>query len=125
MAGKCYSARSVATKLIFSLLFFVFILQKENYHTHLAVLYLDTVLQLRKDASAPKSEMDLARSTLRHMLQESSVYRVPLILSKVKETDMHAECAILYGKVIIHRVPLIPSAGWSQAILSLCCIYIS
>ena len=79
------------------LLFYV--LQKEKYHTHLAVLYLDNVLQMRKDVNAPKSEMDLARSTLRHMLQESSVYRVPLILSKVRETDMHAECAILYGKV--------------------------
>ena len=39
------------------------------------------------------------RSKLRHMLQMSSLYRVQLILGKAKETDMHAECAILYGKV--------------------------
>jgi hypothetical protein len=34
------------------------------------------------------------------MLQMSSLYRIQLILGKAKETDMHAECAILYGKVI-------------------------
>lgn len=39
------------------------------------------------------------RSKLRHMLQMSSLYRVQLILGKAKETNMHAECAILYGKV--------------------------
>ena len=39
------------------------------------------------------------RSKLRHMLQMSNLYRVQLILGKAKETDMHAECAILYGKV--------------------------
>ena len=33
------------------------------------------------------------------MLQVSNLYRVQLILGKAKETDMHAECAILYGKV--------------------------
>ena len=34
------------------------------------------------------------------MLQMSNLYRVQLILGKAKEQDMHAECAILYGKVI-------------------------
>ena len=29
----------------------------------------------------------------------SNLYRVQLILGKAKEQDMHAECAILYGKV--------------------------
>ena len=33
------------------------------------------------------------------MLQMSNLYRVQLILGKAKEQDMHAECAILYGKV--------------------------
>ena len=40
------------------------------------------------------------RSKFRHMLQMSNLYRVQLILGKAKEQDMHAECAILYGKVI-------------------------
>ena len=44
--------------------------------------------------------MFIFRSKLRYMLQMSSLYRVQLILGKAKETEMHAECAILYGKVI-------------------------
>ncbi|XP_022096424.1 transforming growth factor-beta receptor-associated protein 1-like [Acanthaster planci] len=75
-------------------------LEKEKYHTHLAVLYLDDVL--RKDAGTPKTELDLARSKLRHMLEESSLYRVQLILGKVRETEMFAETAILYGKLEEH-----------------------
>ena len=39
------------------------------------------------------------RSKLRQMLQISNLYRVQLILGKAKEQEMHAECAILYGKV--------------------------
>ncbi|XP_071505878.1 transforming growth factor-beta receptor-associated protein 1-like [Diadema antillarum] len=85
---------------------FVFILfssQKEKYHTHLAVLYLDQVLKMRTSTEAvPRAQLDLGRSKLRHLLQESSLYRVQLILGKVKETDMYAECAILYGKLEEH-----------------------
>lgn len=77
-------------------------LEKEKYHTHLAVLYLDAVLQLIKTNNVKKEEMDKARSKLRYMLQMSSLYRIQLILGKAKETDMHAECAILYGKLEDH-----------------------
>ncbi|XP_064600183.1 transforming growth factor-beta receptor-associated protein 1-like [Liolophura sinensis] len=77
-------------------------LEKEKYHTHLAVLYLDAVLKLLKDPSAKKEDQDIARSKLRHMLQMSNLYRVQLILGKVRETDMYAECAILYGKLEEH-----------------------
>ena len=35
--------------------------QKEKYHTHLAVLYLDSVLQLIKTNNVKKEEMDKAR----------------------------------------------------------------
>ncbi|XP_033638658.1 transforming growth factor-beta receptor-associated protein 1-like [Asterias rubens] len=75
-------------------------LEKEKYHTHLAVLYLDDVLKKNPETSKP--ELDLSRSKLRHMLQESSLYRVQLILGKVRETDMFAETAILYGKLEEH-----------------------
>lgn len=77
-------------------------LEKETYHTHLAVLYMDHVLQLMKKDNVKKEELDIARSKLRHMLQLSNLYRVQLILGKAKETDMHAECAILYGKLEEH-----------------------
>jgi len=49
-----------------------------------------------------KEEVDIARSKLRHMLQMSNLYRVQLILGKAKEKEMHAECAILYGKMEDH-----------------------
>ena len=59
------------------------------------------------------------RSKLRHMLQMSSLYRVQLILGKAKETDMHAECAILYGKVstlmLILTLTCMPSVPSSMA----------
>ncbi|KAL4225569.1 transforming growth factor [Mactra antiquata] len=81
-------------------------LEKEKYHTHLAVLYLDNVLQLMKTNNIKKEQIDMARSKLRHMLQMSSLYRVQLILGKAKEQDMHAECAILYGKLEDHEKAL-------------------
>ena len=39
----------------------VILLQKEKFHTHLAVLYLDHVLRLRQDSATPKLELDKAR----------------------------------------------------------------
>ncbi|KAL5007714.1 hypothetical protein ScPMuIL_016520 [Solemya velum] len=77
-------------------------LEKEKYHTHLAVLYLDSVLQLMTTNNVKKEHLDQARSKLRHMLQISNLYRVQLILGKAKETEMFAECAILYGKLEEH-----------------------
>ncbi|KAK6191375.1 hypothetical protein SNE40_003084 [Patella caerulea] len=77
-------------------------LEKEKYHTHLAVLYLDKVLSLTKNHGSKKEDVDIARCKLRHMLQMSNLYRVQLILGKTKETEMHAECAILYGKLEEH-----------------------
>ncbi|KAJ8047948.1 Transforming growth factor-beta receptor-associated protein 1 [Holothuria leucospilota] len=77
-------------------------LEKESYHTHLAVLYLNEVLKLRENQSTQGHVLNLARTKLRHMLQQSNLYRVQVILSKVKETDMYAECAILYGKLEEH-----------------------
>ncbi|CAL1541537.1 unnamed protein product [Lymnaea stagnalis] len=81
-------------------------LEKEKYHTHLAVLYLEAVLKLMETNNVKKEELDIARSKLRHMLQISNLYRVQLILGKAKEKDMHAECAILYGKLEEHEKAL-------------------
>ncbi|GFO22479.1 transforming growth factor-beta receptor-associated protein 1 [Plakobranchus ocellatus] len=77
-------------------------LEKEKYHTHLAVLYLEAVIKLMDTNGTKKEELDIARSKLRHMLQMSNLYRVQLILGKAKEKEMHAECAILYGKLEEH-----------------------
>ncbi|XP_013380315.1 transforming growth factor-beta receptor-associated protein 1 [Lingula anatina] len=78
-------------------------LEKEKYHTHLAVLYLDTVLQMKKNSETPNEALQAARSKLQNMLQVSNLYRIQLILGKVKETDMYEECAILYGKLEEHE----------------------
>ncbi|CAG5123927.1 unnamed protein product [Candidula unifasciata] len=80
-------------------------LEKEKYHTHLAVLYMEAVLKLM-EGSSRQEELDIARSKLRHMLQMSNLYRVQLILGKAKEKDLHAECAILYGKLEEHEKAL-------------------
>ncbi|KAH9518827.1 transforming growth factor, beta receptor associated protein 1 [Bulinus truncatus] len=77
-------------------------LEKEKYHTHLSVLYLEAVLKLMESNNVKKEELDIARSKLRHMLLMSNLYRVQLILGKAKEKEMHAECAILYGKLEEH-----------------------
>ncbi|KAH3886109.1 transforming growth factor-beta receptor-associated protein 1-like [Dreissena polymorpha] len=81
-------------------------LEKEKYHTHLAVLYLENVLNLMKANGVKKEHIDMARSKLRTMLQVSNLYRVQLILGKAKEQEMHAECAILYGKLEDHEKAL-------------------
>lgn len=41
----------------------------------------------------------MRRTKLRRLLQESNIYRAQLLLGKIKETELYAECAILYGKV--------------------------
>lgn len=105
------------------------ILQKEKYHTLLAVLYLEAVLRylkqngpsteaskLRQARSAPFNVAiscsfqmkDIAltnsfgfcpREQLQHLLSTSSVYRVQLLLGRALENNLYEECAILYGKV--------------------------
>ncbi|KAK2144182.1 hypothetical protein LSH36_779g02008 [Paralvinella palmiformis] len=74
----------------------------EKYHTHLSVLYLDSVIRLMKDTNTQKEELDKARSELCRMLQTSSHYRIQLILGKVTELELYPECAILYGKLEEH-----------------------
>jgi len=43
---------------------------------------------------------------LQHLLRESSLYRVQLILGKAIEAKLHYECAILYGKLGEHEKTL-------------------
>jgi hypothetical protein len=40
---------------------------------------------------------------LRRLLQESNLYRPQLRLGKIKDTDLYADCAILYGKLGDHE----------------------
>ncbi|XP_078401715.1 transforming growth factor-beta receptor-associated protein 1 homolog isoform X1 [Cetorhinus maximus] len=81
-------------------------IQKEKYHTHLAVLYLDKVLGLYSQAGNISEELISARRSFKNLLQHSNLYRVHLLLGKIKDTDLYMECAILHGKLEEHEKAL-------------------
>ncbi|XP_076852591.1 transforming growth factor-beta receptor-associated protein 1 homolog isoform X2 [Brachyhypopomus gauderio] len=81
--------------------------QKEKYHTHLAVLYVDQVLGLLSRPTAPAEQLWSARSKLQRLLRESSLYRVQLVLGKVREADeLLVERAVLHGRLEEHQEAL-------------------
>jgi len=82
-------------------------LEKEKYHTHLALLYLEQVLKMRREPSSSLENLNKQRAKLRRMLEWSSLYRVTLLLSKINDdSDLDAEAAILYGKMEQHSKAL-------------------
>ena len=58
------------------------VLQKEEYHTHLAVLYLDEVLQQRPCTPDKDAEVTETQAKLRRLLQESDLYRVHFLMGE-------------------------------------------
>ena len=80
-------------------------LQKEKFHTHLAVLYLEKVLKLlasRHDVL----KLEAARTRLQSILVESDLYRIPLILGKASEAQLFEEQVILHSKLGEHEKAL-------------------
>ncbi|XP_062852884.1 transforming growth factor-beta receptor-associated protein 1 homolog [Trichomycterus rosablanca] len=78
-------------------------LQKEKYHTHLAVLYADRVLTLISRPSATGEQISSARKKLQQLLRESNLYRVQLLLGKLKDSELLlTERATLHGKLEEH-----------------------
>ncbi|XP_031565710.1 transforming growth factor-beta receptor-associated protein 1-like [Actinia tenebrosa] len=78
-------------------------IDKEKFHTHLALLYLEQVFSARRDPSSSVETIQKAREKLRNLLEMSKLYRVSHILSKITEdSDLDAEAAILYGKMEQH-----------------------
>ncbi|XP_066476276.1 transforming growth factor-beta receptor-associated protein 1 [Tiliqua scincoides] len=78
-------------------------IKKEKYHTHLAVLYLEEVLHGKSQEGAEScTEMSTTQAKLRSLLQKSDLYRIHFILDKISGTNLHMECAILYGKLEEH-----------------------
>eukprot|EP00053_Salpingoeca_punica_P016097 m.150179 g.150179 ORF g.150179 m.150179 type:complete len:874 (-) comp16875_c0_seq2:376-2997(-) len=83
----------------------------EKYHTRLAVFYLDAVKRKRAEyetklktlGQADSAALEAARVNFKNLLQKSQFYRVDFILDSIKDTDMHSECAILYGKLGDHE----------------------
>ncbi|XP_062503834.1 transforming growth factor-beta receptor-associated protein 1-like [Corticium candelabrum] len=96
----------LALRLYLEYLVFTRKLDSEKHHTQLALLYLDEVLQLRSNSTAPREKLQTSRHQLKRLLEQSSLYRVSVLLSRLKDTDLHAECAILYGKMGEHRKAL-------------------
>ncbi|KXJ14514.1 Transforming growth factor-beta receptor-associated protein 1-like, partial [Exaiptasia diaphana] len=88
-------------------LVFTMKIQKEKFHTHLAVLYLERVFSLRREPSCSVETVEGARMKLQNLLETSSLYRVALVLSKITEdSNLDAESAILYGKMGQHTKAL-------------------
>nr|XP_006114637.1 transforming growth factor-beta receptor-associated protein 1 isoform X1 [Pelodiscus sinensis] len=77
-------------------------IEKEMYHTYLAVLYLEAVLQLKTVTTDNCVELTETQIKLRSLLQKSDLYRIHFILDKIKGTVLHMERAILYGKLEEH-----------------------
>ncbi|XP_077199703.1 transforming growth factor-beta receptor-associated protein 1 isoform X2 [Paroedura picta] len=76
--------------------------QKEKYHTHLAVLYLEKVRKLKSLEAERNEELFETQGKLQSLLRESDLYRTCLILDKISGSDLHMESAILYGKLEEH-----------------------
>ncbi|XP_070654491.1 transforming growth factor-beta receptor-associated protein 1 isoform X1 [Bos indicus] len=81
-------------------------LQKEEYHTHLAVLYLDEVLQQRPCTPDKDAEVTETQAKLRRLLQESDLYRVHFLMDRTRGAGLPLESAILHGKLEQHEEAL-------------------
>ncbi|XP_004471322.1 transforming growth factor-beta receptor-associated protein 1 [Dasypus novemcinctus] len=81
-------------------------LQKEEFHTHLALLYLDEVLQQRAGADGKGAEVTETQAKLRSLLQKSDLYRVHFLIDKIQGAGLHMERAILHGKLEEHEKAL-------------------
>ncbi|XP_004704492.1 transforming growth factor-beta receptor-associated protein 1 [Echinops telfairi] len=81
-------------------------LQKEAYHTQLALLYLEEVLQQTPSTSGKGAEVTGTQAKLQSLLQKSDLYRVRLLIEKIQGTGLHMESAILHGKLEEHQKAL-------------------
>ncbi|XP_065844821.1 transforming growth factor-beta receptor-associated protein 1-like [Oscarella lobularis] len=97
---------NTALKLFLQNLIFNKKVEDERLHTQLALLYLDDVLALKADQSSTREKILAARYQLKHLLECSSRYQVSSLLDRIRGTDLHAECAVLYGKMGEHKKAL-------------------
>ncbi|XP_035992465.1 transforming growth factor-beta receptor-associated protein 1 homolog [Fundulus heteroclitus] len=95
-------------------------IQKERFHTHLAVLYLEKVVLLLAESPRDEGRLTKAREKLQAMLRESSLYRVKFLLGKLENSEnLLLERATLHGKleehdealrILVHELRDFPSA---------------
>ena len=81
-------------------------LQKEEYHTHLAVLYLDEVLQQRPCTPDKDAEVTETQAKLRRLLQESDLYRVHFLMGEWTHVASVDKCHRVEGdEGAVHEPP--------------------
>ncbi|KAM9409528.1 transforming growth factor-beta receptor-associated protein 1 homolog isoform 2-T3 [Pholidichthys leucotaenia] len=95
-------------------------IQKEKFHTNLAVLYLERVMSLLSESRRDEKQLTTAREKLQALLRESSLYRVQFILGKLENCEqLLLERATLHGKleehdkalhILVHNLRDFPSA---------------
>lgn len=94
--------------------------QKEVFHTHLAVLYLERVLSLLSESPVNEEQLTRTRERLQALLRESDLYCVQLLLGKMENCEqLLLERATLHGKLeehdkalhlLVHKLRDFPSA---------------
>ena len=77
-------------------------IEQEKVHTHLALIYTNTVLRIMRDPLIVVEELEAARTKLKALLEWSSLYRVSTILQRIGDLPLHLEVAVLYGKIEQH-----------------------
>ncbi|XP_010885012.1 transforming growth factor-beta receptor-associated protein 1 homolog [Esox lucius] len=78
-------------------------IQREQFHTQLALLYTDRVLSALNQSPGLEAQLVVARDKLQFLLRESSLYRVHLLLGKIQPCDqLLLEQATLHGKLEEH-----------------------
>lgn len=75
-------------KLIEFLFFRCLWTQKEKFHTHLAVLYLERVLSLISKSPKDEEKLNRARERLQALLRESNLYRVQYLLGESEDATL-------------------------------------
>nr|XP_061796722.1 transforming growth factor-beta receptor-associated protein 1 homolog [Nerophis lumbriciformis] len=78
-------------------------IQEEQFHTHLAVLYLERVLSLLSDSPTNEEKLSKSREKLQSLLRVSELYRAQYLLGKMDNCELLLlERATLYGKLGDH-----------------------
>uniref|UniRef100_A0AAQ4NP23 CNH domain-containing protein n=1 Tax=Gasterosteus aculeatus aculeatus TaxID=481459 RepID=A0AAQ4NP23_GASAC len=93
---------------------------KEKFHTHLAMLYLETVLSLLSMSPTDEEKICRAREMLQALLRGSNLYHAQSLLGKMENCEhLLLERATLYGKLeehdkalhlLVHELRDFPSA---------------
>lgn len=83
-------------------------LQREEYHTRLALLYLDAVLQRTPGTIGLGAEVMETQAKLRHLLQKSDLYRVHFLMGEEELMVSMITCGMAGAGEGFGITPVIP-----------------